>query len=123
MQKTSGMESLKHVFGGLERTLGQRHEVVYQPLEYFWTTSTSQQGNLGEEFIKSCDLLVGRIDEENIEVERTDRWAPAARWFFDGHTCRAEHMELAALTSHLKSTDMLVGNCTADLDDRAKVFQ
>jgi len=115
-----GMDSLKHVFGGLKRTLGQRHEVVYQPLEYFWDLSTSQ-GHLGEEFIKSCDLLVGRIDESILKSRERIGGHPPLVGFLMGTMSRGA-MELAAFAGNLKSTDMLVGNCTADLEIARKFF-
>jgi len=117
LAETPGMESLKNVFGGLERALGQRHEVVYQPLESLWDSSTNQ----AEEFIESCDLLVGRIDETILKSrERIGRHPPLVG-FMMGNMSRGA-MEYAALTGNLKSTDMLVGNCTADLDIARKFF-
>lgn len=115
-----GMESLKHVFQGLERTLAQRHEVVYRPLEYFYT-SARQQGNLCEDFLNSCDIVVGRIDEEILRSrERLDRQPPIVG-FLMGTMSRGA-TELAPLTAHLKSTDVLVGNCTGDLEITRKFF-
>lgn len=115
-----GMESLKHVFQGLERTLAQHHEVVYRPLEYFYT-SARKQGNLCEDFLNSCDIVVGRIDEEILRSrEHLDRQPPLVG-FLMGTMSRGA-AELAALTSHLKSTDVLVGNCTGDLEITRKFF-
>ncbi|HSE18782.1 MAG TPA: glycosyltransferase family 4 protein [Pyrinomonadaceae bacterium] len=115
-----GMDSLKHVFRGLEQTLAQRHEVVYCPLEYYYT-SALKQGSLCEDFLKSCDIVVGRIDEEILKSrERLDRQPPLVGFLMG--TMSRGGAELAALTGHLKSTDMLVGNCTGDLEITRKFF-
>jgi glycosyltransferase involved in cell wall biosynthesis len=115
-----GMESLKHVFQGLERSLAQHHEVVYRPLEYHYTSAHNQE-NLCEDFLNSCDIVVGRIDEEILKSrEHLDRQPPLVGFLMG--TMSRGGAELAALTSHLKSTDVLVGNCTGDLEITRKFF-
>ena len=118
--ESSGMDSLKHVFVGLERALAQRHEIVYRPLEYYYTSPT-RQGNLYEEFIKSCDVLVGRIEEDVVKARERLGGHPPMVGFLMGTMSRGA-MELAPLAAHLKSTDVLVGNCTADLEIARKFF-
>ena len=115
-----GMDSLKHVFQGLERTLAKHHEVVYCPIEYYYT-SAHKQGNLYEDFLNSCDMVVGRIDEEVLKSrERLDRQPPLVGFLMG--TMSRGGAELAALSGHLKSTDVLVGNCTGDLEITRKFF-
>lgn len=115
-----GMESLKHVFGGLERTLAERNEVVYRPLEYYYASPT-RQGDLCEDFLKSCDVLVGRIDEDILKLRERFGGHPPLVGFLMGTMSRGA-IELAPLTGHLKSTDVLVGNCTGDLEIVRKFF-
>jgi glycosyltransferase involved in cell wall biosynthesis len=115
-----GMESLKHVFGGLERTLAERNEVVYRPLEYYYASPT-RQGDLCEDFLKSCDVLVGRIDEDILKLRERLGGHPPLIGFLMGTMSRGA-IELAPLTGHLKSTDVLVGNCTGDLEIVRKFF-
>ena len=57
------MVSVKSVFHVMEQTLARRHEIVRRPLEYFYA-STSKQKTLCEEFVRNCDLIVGRIDDK-----------------------------------------------------------
>lgn len=115
-----GMESLKHVFQGLEQSLAQHHEVVYCPLEYYYT-SARKQSNLREEFLSRCDVVVGRIDEEILKSRERLGGHPPMVGFLMGTMSRGA-AEFATLTSHLRTSDVLVGNCTGDLEITRKFF-
>ncbi|HKR11864.1 MAG TPA: glycosyltransferase family 4 protein [Pyrinomonadaceae bacterium] len=115
-----GMESLKHVFQGLEQSLSQHHEVVYCPLEYYYT-SPRRQSDLREEFLNNCDVVVGRIDEEILKSREHLGGRPPLVGFLMGTMSRGA-AELATLKSHLRTTDVLVGNCTSDLEITRKFF-
>ncbi len=115
-----GMQSLKYVFQGIERALAERHEIIYRPHEYFFA-SPSRQAELFENFLHECDVVVGRIQEDILQArEHLDRQPPLIA-FLLGSMSR-DAFNLAHIARYLKSTDVLVGNCTGDIEITRKFF-
>jgi glycosyltransferase involved in cell wall biosynthesis len=116
-----GMQSLKYVFEGIEQSLSKRHRVIHRPMEFFYS-SPRRQEELHEEFLLNSDVIIGRIDEGVLRSrERLDRQPPLIG-FLLGAISRGGG-ELSRLYRYLKSTDVLVGNCTGDVEITSKFFK
>ena len=115
------MQSLKYVFEALEQSLAKRHNVIHRSLEFFYSSSRRQE-ELHDEFVLNSDILVGRIDERVFRSrERLDRQPPMI-CFLLGAISRGGG-ELPWVHHYLKSTDVLVGNCSGDIEIAAKFFK
>lgn len=114
------MVSVKSVFQCLEHTLAQQHEIVRRPLEYLYV-SAGKQKEMCEDFLRKCDLTVGKIDEKILQArEQLDRQPPLIG-FLMGEMSRGA-AEMLKWVPYLKSTDVLVGNCTGDVEITRKFF-
>ncbi|HEX5886376.1 MAG TPA: glycosyltransferase, partial [Pyrinomonadaceae bacterium] len=114
------MVSVQSVFHVLEQTLARRHQIVRRPLDYFYA-SASQQKVLCEEFLQTCDLIVGRIDDTVLQAREQLDHGPPIIGFLMGTMSRGA-MEMATQYRYLKSTDILVGNCDGDVNITNKFF-
>jgi glycosyltransferase involved in cell wall biosynthesis len=115
------VNSLKYVYGGLEQALLGRHEIVYRPFEYFYA-SAKRQEELLKDFLGNCDAMVGIIDPKVLQArERIGKRVPMAGFLLG--TMSRGAMNLADITHYLKSTDVLIGNCRADLEITNKFFK
>ena len=115
------MQSLKYVFEGLDQSLVKRHNVRHRSMEFF-NSSPDRREELHDEFVLNSDILVGRIDERVFRSrERLDRQPPMV-CFLLGAISRGGG-ELPWVHRYLKSTDVLVGNCLADIEIVAKFFK
>jgi glycosyltransferase involved in cell wall biosynthesis len=109
-----GMLSVKSVFQDIEDTLAQRHEIVRRSPEYFSASSARQQA-MCEEFLRKSDVTIGRIDDGILQVrEQLDRRPPLIG-FLMGEMSRGAG-DMAKWAPYLKSTDVLIGNCTGDVE-------
>jgi len=118
-------DSLRYVFGGLQQTLEQRHEVVYLPYEFF-IASPQKQKELYEGFLLDCDIVTcgvyNRINDELLQVrERMGKRTPLII-FLLGIMSRSA-MKFERIARYLKSYDVLVGNCTGDCEIARKFFK
>jgi len=114
------MVSVRSVFQVLEHTLARHHEIVRRPLEYFYA-STSKQNALNEEFVGSCDLIAGRIDEKILTArDQIDRHPPLLG-FLMGTMSRGA-AEMSTWARFLRTTDIIVGNCDGDVGITSKFF-
>ena len=115
------MQSLKYIFAGLEQSLAKRHNVIHRSMEFFYS-SPRRREELHDEFVRNSDILVGRIDERVFRArERLDRHPPFV-CFLQGAISRGGG-ELPWVHRYLKSTDVLVGNCSGDIEIAAKFFK
>lgn len=116
-----GMQSLKYVFQGIERALAGRHEIIYRSHEYFFA-SPSRQVELLENFLLECDVAIGRLQEDILLArDRLERQPPLIAFLLGSMTRDA--FNLTHITRYLKSTDVLVGNCTGDIEIVGKFFE
>lgn len=117
-----GLESLKYIFEGIDRSLAKRHNVTHRPLEFFFS-SPRRQEELHEQFISNSDILVGNLDEGVLRTrERLGRQPPLVG-FFHGAMSRGAGGELPRVHRYLKSTDFFVGNCSGDVEIAKKFFK
>jgi glycosyltransferase involved in cell wall biosynthesis len=115
------MQSLRYVFEGLEQSLAKRHKVGHRSIEFFYS-SPRRREELHDEFVRNSDILVGRMDERVFRSrERLDRQPPMV-CFLLGAISRGGG-ELPWVQRYLKSTDVLVGNCSGDIEIAAKFFK
>lgn len=116
-----GMQSLAYVFETLDHSLAKRHKVTHRPLEFFHS-SPRRQEELHEQFILGSDILVGRIEEEVLRSRERLEHKPPMVCFLLGRISRGGE-ELLRVRRYLKSTDVLVGNCSADVEIARKFFK
>jgi len=114
-----GMQSLAYVFESLDQSLAKRHKVTHRPPEFFYS-SPHRQEELHEQFILGSDILVGRLEEEVLRSREQLEYKPPLVCFLLGTISRGG-AELLRLRHYLKSTDVLVGNCSGDVEI-AKMF-
>jgi glycosyltransferase involved in cell wall biosynthesis len=115
------ISSLKYVYGGLEQVLSERHEVVCRPLEYFYAPARRQE-ELLQDFLQNCDALIGAIDLKVLQTrERIGKRIPMIGFLLG--TMSRGAMNLVDAAQYLRSTDVLVGNCKADLEIAKKFFR
>jgi len=115
-----GMQSLRYVFQGIAQTLEERHEIVDFPYENYHV-SPRRQEELYEELLISCDVIIGRIDENVIRARTRIERQPPLIAFMLGSVSRGGS-DLSVVWRHLKTTDVLVGNCAADIEIVRKFF-
>lgn len=115
-----GMQSLKYVFEGIGESLAKRHNVTHRPLEFFYS-SPRRQEELNEQFLLNSEVMVGKLDEGILRSrERLDRQPPLIGLLL-GVMSRGGG-ELPKVFRYLKSTDVLVGNCSGDVEIAARFF-
>ena len=107
------MQSLKYVFEGLDESLGKRHKVSHRSMEFFYS-SPHRREELHDEFVRNSDILVGRIDERVFRARERLARQPPMICFLLGAISRGGG-ELPWVHRYLKSTDVLVVNCSADI--------
>lgn len=114
------MVSVKSVFHVLEQTLARKHQLVHLPVEYFFAPPGIQQ-TLCVDFVRNCDLIVGRIDDQVLEAREQCERRPPIIGFLMGIMSRGA-AEMADWCKHLRTTDIIVGNCDGDIDITSKFF-
>ena len=115
------MQSLRYVFEGLEQSLAKRHKVSHRSIEFFYS-SPRRREELHDEFVLNSDILVGRIDERVFRSRERLKRQPPFICFLLGAISRGGG-ELPWVHRFLKSTDVLVGNCSGDMEIVAKFFK
>ena len=114
------MVSVNSVFHVLEQTLARKHEIVHRPVEYFFAPPSRQQA-LCEEFVRQCDLIVGRIDDQILVAREQCEPRPSMIGFLMGIMSRGA-AEMSTWCKHLRTTDIIVGNCDGDVAITRKFF-
>jgi glycosyltransferase involved in cell wall biosynthesis len=108
------LASLEHLYSSIERALGKQHEIVYRPPE-FWHSYGSRREGMNDDMIRNCDILIGWIDDALLEArQRVGKHVPYI-WFGLGNMTRGFY-KLKANAQYFKTTDMLVCNCTGDVE-------
>src|SRR5689334_12276927 len=115
------MQSLKYIFDGLDQGLTKRHKVIHRTMEFLYS-SPHRQAELHDEFVRSAEILVGRIDERVFQARERLEWQPPIVCLLQGAISRGGG-ELPWVHRYLKSTDVLVGNCSGDVEIAAKFFE
>jgi len=115
------MQSLKYIFDGLDQSLTKRHKVNRRTREFLYS-SPRKQAELHDEFVRNAEILVGRIDERVFRARERLEWQPPIVCLLQGAISRGGG-ELPWVHRYLKSTDVLVGNCSGDIEIAAKFFE
>ena len=114
-------QSLKYVWEGIDQSLVKRHKVYHRPLEVFYSSPRKQE-ELNAQFLRNSDVMVGKFDEGLLRArERSDRQPPLMGLLL-GAMSRGGP-EFPPIYRYLKSTDVLVGNCSGDVEIAARVFK
>jgi hypothetical protein len=120
-ESTGMMQSIEYVFQGIEHALAEKHEIIYRPLDIFYEAPHSRE-EMYENFLRSCDVLIGRIDGEVLQVRDRMGEQPPFIAMLLGTMSRGAS-DLAGVAGYLKSTDVLVGNCAGDVEIARKFFR
>src|SRR5262245_29005298 len=106
------MQSVKYVYRGIEQALEQRYELVHRSSEYT-KAAHDRQEMLLEEFLLSCDVLVGAMDILVLKTrERIGKPIPMVLYLL-GAMSRGG-ISLVDVIPYIRSTDVLIGNCIGD---------
>ena len=108
------LDSIKHVAKSLSDAITSRHELVFLPPAYSYATREDSR-RMCEEFVRSCDVIVGcpsgqlpatrrRIGSSVPMVGLLLGVLPRGGWGLD------------VQVPHLTTGDVLVANCSADLE-------
>lgn len=115
-----GADSLKYVWSSIETALSDKHEVIYRPLEYF-NAVKNRQPEILKDLFNRCDILMGHIEKEVLECRETVcKPLPLIGILFG--TMSRGGPDLVDAIQHLRTTDLLVGNCTSDLEIARRFF-
>ena len=117
----SSQDSLNTIFGGVVEVLRRLgHEVIFYGPE-FVVASRDRKRELVKELLLSSDVVLGAIDDMVLQVrEATGRYVPYV-CFLNGSMSRGAP-NLITIHHLFKTTDVLVGNCTGDVDITNKFF-
>lgn len=113
------IDSVMYVFRLTATVLGQ-HELVYFPSEYDHC-SRDKQAKLVREWLEASDVIVGPIDLSILQIRNQMTAKPPYICLLLGCLSRGGRMMLEAYPL-LQSSDVLVGNCTADVELAKKFF-
>ena len=117
----SSQDSLNTIFGGVVEVLRRLgHEVIFYGPE-FVVASRDRKRELVKELLLNSDVVLGAIDDMVLQVrEGTGRYVPYV-CFLNGSMSRGAP-NLITIHHLFKTTDVLVGNCTGDVDITNKFF-
>ncbi len=107
------MASLAYVRSTTAAVLEANHELQPYSTE-FPLASGPRRRQLLEEWLLSCDAIVGPIDELLLKVREEAGCRTPYICLLLGHLSRGA-MPLATAHRYLRTSDVLIGNCTADL--------
>jgi glycosyltransferase involved in cell wall biosynthesis len=114
-------ESLNHVFGSTAEVLRKEHEILYCPPAYVHS-SKSQQVEMLKDLMLSSNVLLGPIDDLVLQVRQgINKKIPCICFLLGSMPRGAPNM----IENHqlLRTSDILVVNCTADLKLAHKFFE
>jgi glycosyltransferase involved in cell wall biosynthesis len=116
----SSSDSLNSVFGTATEALGRGHELVYFPPD-FAHASRPRQRRMLEEFLRASDVVLGPADDALLQARAEAALRVPYVCFLLGSPSRGAQ---GLIQSHklLRTDDLLVGNCTADLNITRKFF-
>jgi glycosyltransferase involved in cell wall biosynthesis len=117
----SAQDSLNTIFGGVVEVLRRLgHEVLFYAPE-FVVASRDRKRELVKELLLGSDVVLGAIDDMVLQVrEGLGRHVPYV-CFLNGSMSRGAP-NLITIHHLFKSTDVLVGNCTGDVEITEKFF-
>jgi len=108
------LTSLEYLCSSIERSLGARHELVYRPPQYSHSYGSRRQ-EMNRDLVLNCDVLVGWADDALLEARHRAGSNVPYVWFGLGNMTRG-FSKLKANAQYLKTTDVLVCNCSGDVE-------
>jgi glycosyltransferase involved in cell wall biosynthesis len=117
-------DSLKYFWGSsFDRALGDRHEIFRLPGE-FYNAPKSKRCEIIRELCEKCDVLMGELHNEVLEYRETmDKPIPFVGNLSGLMSRGGGYIWDLVRSQYLKSTDIIVGNCTADIGITRKFFR
>jgi glycosyltransferase involved in cell wall biosynthesis len=113
-------DSLDHVLRSTAAALGEAHHIEPYPPEYP-LASAARQRELLASWLDRCDVAVGPVDDRVLGArESLDRHVPYV-CFLMGSLSRGA-VRIGGTYERLRTSDILVGNCTADAVLCEKLF-
>jgi glycosyltransferase involved in cell wall biosynthesis len=110
----TNLTSLEYLCSSIERALGAQHEIVYRPPEYLHAYGKRRE-EINNDMIRNCDVLVGWADDALLEARhRVGKHVPYV-WFGLGNMTRG-FPKLKTNAQYFRTTDVLVCNCTGDVE-------
>lgn len=120
LEPTEMMASVKHVFRTAADVLKKKHEIVHRPAEYAFA-GKKEAGPINKQYLLDCDLVLGYVDRPLLEArEQIDKHVPYAAFLLGNMSRGAPNLATSFL--NLRTTDLLIGNCTADLEIAKNFF-
>src|SRR5215470_1784287 len=114
-------DSLKYFWGSsFDIALGDRHEIFHLPRE-FYNASKSGRWEILKDLCDKCDVLMGEFYTEALECrEQMGKPLPLIG-NLSGLMSRGGG-NIRNVAQYLKTTDIIIGNCTGDLGITKKFF-
>lgn len=108
------MASVKQIYRSVVQALKEKHELINRPLEYSYARK-KDLGPINKEFILQCDLILGCVDQDLLEARGlVNKHTPYLTLLMGAMSRGAPNLIFSF--SNLKTTDLLIGNCTADVE-------
>ena len=108
------MESLHYLSRLTDVVLRGRHEIRYCPPQYLHVSRADRLA-LVKTWVESCDVLVLPVDELVMQARAEARRQPPSVVFLMGGPSRGGR-NLASVYEHLRTSDILIGNCVAEIE-------
>lgn len=108
------MASVKQVYRSIVQALKEKHELINRPLEYTYARK-KEMGPINKAFLLECDVILGYVDQDLLEArELVNKHIPYLTLLMGQMSRGAPN--LIFNFPNFKTTDLLIGNCTADLE-------
>jgi glycosyltransferase involved in cell wall biosynthesis len=112
--------SLEWVFKTLESALQRRHEVVYLPLDFHYSSKQKRLA-IAEQFVQECDVNIGvGIPEILAARQQLGKVFPCLIYGLGNLARGGKYM--TAYTRYLTTNDVLLGNCVGDIEMAQRFF-
>ncbi len=116
--RPASLASLERVYRDLARAVGANHEVRSWPVA---VPIDARPDEMPDRLVAGVDALVGVLDPAVLEARARIGSRVPYLLLLQGHLTRGGH-DLLPVAHLLRSTDVLVGNCSADLEVTRRVF-
>jgi glycosyltransferase involved in cell wall biosynthesis len=115
------MESLHYLARLTDVVLRDRHELLYCPPQYLHLPRNEQKA-LIKQWVQACDVLIAPVDAAVLEArsELGDSSPPCITFLMGGPSRGGNN--LAGTHKYLRTSDTLVGNCVAEVEQCKKLL-
>ncbi|HEX6373942.1 MAG TPA: glycosyltransferase [Longimicrobium sp.] len=118
---SDGLTSLSHVAASFQEALSQRHELVMLPADYY-AVSQADRAAMAYRLVESCDVIVSQPDPNLLDA-RTQLDAPVPLCMLLLGSLPRGFFALRPLIDTVRSSDLMVANCTADVRIAETMFE